>query len=210
MRSLRASIFGLLVLALSLSTYSFAGVRIRSSSDNGQDGSESSWKLIGRSAPIVLQSHGNKVTMTREVVCPGQDARGDTPGTCSLNGFYMFLFQLRGNVSHVKVTLGKLPSLPTDAGIVQCQEDPDDNGNFNTNELCTVDTTPPSLADLANNISTNSKNKTSINFLIPNIPAFPAGNANPLEEGQGLTIYIKIQQSGPLPVTYPSVGLGVY
>src|SRR5262245_24978785 len=117
MRSLRKPLFALFLLALGFSTSSFAGVRIRSSSDNGLGDSEPAWKLMGRSLPIVLTSNGNKVTMTREVVCPGQDVG---TGMCSFNGPYMFLFQLRGNVSRVKVTIGKLPNLPFEAGIVQC------------------------------------------------------------------------------------------
>jgi len=201
MRAIRLSV--LLTFLLVVASYSFAGVRIRSSSENGQGSSEPEWKLLGRSLSMTLTSHGNKVTLVREVICPGQTL---SSGNCE-NGEYIFLFQLRGNATRLKVLIGKLPSVPTDLGVNQCNEG-DDLGNSNTRQLCTIDTDPPTLANLANNITTNSKNKTSVNFLIPNIPAFPTGSDE--EEGQGLTIFIHIKQSAPLPVTYPSVGLGTY
>jgi hypothetical protein len=185
----------------SVSVYSSGKVPYRSSSDNGQTGSAPNWKLLERSAPITLTSNGKKVIATREVVCTDQDV--DT-GQCDGSG-YLFIFQLQSTSTNVSVQIGKLLPGFSDAGVMECNNDQNDG---NTDELCTNDTTPPSLANLINEMTATpntKKSPTSVTFVIPDFPAFPEKGFP--EEGQGLTIYVVVQQTQPSPLTYPTIGI---
>jgi hypothetical protein len=80
----------------------------------------------------------------------------------------------------------------------------------NNQELCTTDTAPASLPDLeAAMTATPNRTKSIVNFVIPNFPAFPPGsdpnNPTDPEEGQGLTIYVLVNQTQPVPVAYPTL-----
>ncbi len=209
---LRLVIF--LCLTVLTSAYSLAKVTIRPTSDNGQSGAVGSWKLLEYSQPKILTAKGVKVTATREVVCLATATA--TAGMCSYSNApyaYLFIFQLQSTSSNVKVEIGNLLPGFAVAAIMQCDDDPESGNN---QELCTHDTDPPSLSTLADAMTaTPSKGKspTSVTFEIPYFPAFPAGNpedGGSTEEGQGLTIYVLINQTAPAPVDYPSIGVSSY
>jgi hypothetical protein len=193
MKFFRNFCVGLLLLFF-ISGTAFCRVPIRASSENGQTSKENKWKLMGRSVPIVLSSNGKSVTMTREVLCQAQDVYA---GKCNTNGPILFVFQLQSISTGVTVSVGKVPGV-IDAGILAC----DDVGN--KKELCTEDTTPPSLTAVADAMTATIA-KTSVTFTNITFQPFPAGIN--VEEGQGLTLYVTVQQSTNLPVTYPNIGI---
>jgi hypothetical protein len=211
MRVLRAVV--LLWLPLLACSYSLATVRIRSTSDNGSNGSQQFWKLLEYSQPRVLTATGVKVSAVREVVCVTPEGGSVNAGECSGAApyAYLFIFQLQSTSTKVKVEIGDLLPGFAEAGIMQCNDTAGSEGN--NEELCTEDTSPPSLAALAAAMTaTPSKGKstTSVTFEIPDFPAFPLGATNAAEEGQGLTIYVLINQSEIAPVTLPTVGVSTY
>jgi len=199
------------------SVYSLAslGVPIRSTSDNGSNGNQNFWKLLEYSEPKVLTASGVKVTATREVVCVANNGSVGAGECISGSGSspyeYLFIFQLKSTSTNVKVEIGNLLPGLSEAGVIQCNDTAGEEGN--NQELCTEDTTTPSLATLAAAMTAtpnHEKSPTSVTFEIPYFPAFPPGATNPTEEGQGLTIYVLINQTEIAPVTYPSIGVSSY
>jgi hypothetical protein len=180
-----------------VSVYSVAKVPKRSTSENGQGSSVSSWRLLERSQLIARATKGTKVAVTREVVCANPSDQLDA-GQCPL-GQYLFIFQLQSTATNVSVRIGTLLPGLADAGVLEC----DEKGG-NTEELCTSDTTTPSLPDLeAAMTAVPNKTNSTVTFSIPDLPAFPPGLE--IEEGQGLTIYVLVNQTQPVPVTYPTI-----
>lgn len=182
----------------------FARIGVRQSSGNGTGDNVDFWTVLGRTVPIPLTANGKTVKMTRQVICPQQD-RAD--GGCS-SGNYLFLFQFQSTSANVSVNIGQLQKgIFTEVGgdgtatygVMIC----DDTNN--TQELCTEDPNGPGYADLSG-ITFTLKGKTAVQFSIgPTFPAFAAG-IDPAE-GQGLTLFIVTQQSTPLPISFPSVGI---
>jgi hypothetical protein len=174
---------------------SVAQVHIRSSSDNGMGTSVQNWKLLEYSGPQAYAANGKKVVIEREIICQEQDV--DT-GQCD-SGEYLFLFQMQSVSTNVTVKIERLLPVYNDAGVMQCDAN-------NDQELCTTDTNPPSLATLASSITaTFNKSAGVATFVIPSFGSFPAGST--AEEGQGLTIYVQINQTPGAPLAYPGIGI---
>ena len=203
----------LIVTFLFGSTLAFAKVPVRGSSGNGENSNAANWNLLGPTQPLSLSANGKKVFVTRQMVCLNQDVEDSlsspTPsltGTCD-SGEYLHIFQLKSTSANVTVTLGQLVGFVADAtfgnyGVMIC--DNSDSQNGNTLELCTTDPNDPNGNNIPNITFSVAKNKTSVSFVIPNFPSFPAGLDN---QGQGLTIYIITRQAHPLPIQLPKVAI---
>ncbi|HUM06928.1 MAG TPA: hypothetical protein VLT90_15790 [Terriglobales bacterium] len=183
----------------------FARVPVRSASDNGVSSSVDQWMLLGRSIVINLSANGKSVKATREIVCPNQDVGA---GGCA-SGEYLYIFQIQSTSTNVSVVIGKLVGFTkTDGdhagtyGVNICDDD-----TLNDQELCTEDPGDPSFSKLSGiTFVVNTKKATSVSFVVPSFPSFPAGS-NPDKEGQGLTFYIRTKQSSGFPIAYPSLGI---
>lgn len=203
MKSNRTSIFVALALLCS-ATLAFA-VKIRGSSGNGQDSNAVDWLLLGRSTAVNLAANGKSAKGFRETICLQQDVEATLPsptqtsaGSCD-SGQYMFLFQLQSTSTNVNVAIGKLsgfnPLDSTSYGVMIC--DPPSFGN--TIEMCT-NATQAQLPAI-----TATAGKTAVTFTVPGtFPSYPAGTA---EQGQGLTFFVITQQSSPLPLAWPTLGI---
>ncbi len=199
----------LIVTFLFGSTLAFAKVPVRGSSGNGENSNAANWNLLSVSQPQSLSANGKKVIVTRQIVCLNQDVEDSlsspTPsltGTCG-GGEYLHIFQLKSTSANVTVTLGQLVGFVADSnfgnyGVMVC------DSSSNTLELCTTDPNDPNENNIPNITFSVAKNKTSVSFVIPNFPAFPAGEDN---QGQGLTIYIIVQQAHALPIQLPKVAI---
>jgi hypothetical protein len=152
--------------------------------------------LLGRSKNLSLQGNGKAATMRREIVCPNQDVENAQPtpvltlsGSCD-SGASMLVYQLQSTAANLAVTFKSLAGFDgTNAnnfGVMIC-----DSPN-NTIELCTN-----APASNIPNISTTTT-KSSVTFTVPGtFPTYPAGTA---QQGQGLTFFVIIQQTPPLPL----------
>ncbi len=195
----------LLVATMLSSLPMFAsGVPIRRPSDNGADGNANTWNLVARTVPRLLTAGTKKVTFSRQIVCPKFDVEDSLPspvvsatGTCD-SGDYLHIFQFTSpsTTTPVKITISQLVNFASagNFGAMVCEVNPP----VNTNTLCTTD---PTTANIPNFTITNSR--TSITFVLPNIPAYPAGSTN---QGQGLTLYVITHQAAQsLPIQLPTV-----
>jgi hypothetical protein len=194
---------GIVLLA---STAAFAKLPVRRSSQNGEDSNAAFWNLLSVSQPLNLAANGKKVVVTRQVICVNQDVENALAspdlaltGTCD-SGLYLHVFQLKSTSANVTVTLGQLVGFVADAtvpnfGVLIC------DSTSNTLELCINDTNPN---DVPNITFTVAKNKTAVSFVIPNFPAFPAGSGN---QGQGMTIFVLLNQPKALPIQFPKVAI---
>ncbi|HEV2963669.1 MAG TPA: hypothetical protein VG649_17720 [Candidatus Angelobacter sp.] len=176
-------------------TFVSAAVPTRGSSENGGDSNVAFWKLLARSHPMTLTNNGKKVTVDREFICVEQDV--DT-GACD-SGNYLYIFQLNSASKNVTVGFAHLTGFDPNSkiispsyGMMVC-----DNDAFNSLELCTHDTVP-SFSSKIGFTSTSS----SATFTVPYFPKFKAGST---EQGQGLTLFIGIHETSPVPFTYPVI-----
>jgi uncharacterized membrane protein len=194
---------GIVLLA---STAAFAKLPVRRSSQNGEDSNAAFWNLLSVSQPLNLAANGKKVVVTRQVICVNQDVENaqaspnlSRTGTCD-SGLYMHVFQLKSTAANVTVTLGQLIGFVADPnapnyGVLVC------DSAANTLELCINDTNPNDVPNITFSVA---KNKTAVSFVIPNFPAFPAGTGN---QGQGMTIFVLLQQPHALPIQFPKVAI---
>ena len=199
-----ATKFALVVLAVLCAAAMASAGTIRGSSGNGEDGGAPNWLLLGRSQSISLAANGKKATMTREIICLGQDVENARPsptltlsGSCD-TGDYMYLFQFQSTATNLGVAIGKLsgfdPTNVNNFGVMIC-----DSPN-NTIEMCTNDPTGTHIPNFA-----ATAGKTSVTFTVPGtFPTYPAGTA---EQGQGLTFFVITKQAAPLPISLPTVGI---
>jgi len=178
-------------------TFVSAAVPTRGSSENGQDGNVAHWKLLARSHYITLTNNGKKVTVDREFVCAGQDV--DT-GACD-SGNYLYIFQLNSVSKNVTVSFIWLTGFDPNSqfispsyGMMVC-----DNDAANHLELCTHDTNP----SFSSQIGFTSTSRTAT-FTVPYFPKFKAGKK---EQGQGLTLFVGIHETSPVPFTYPVIAI---
>jgi hypothetical protein len=199
------------LVVLCVSTAAFAKLPTRRSSQNGEDINAAHWNLLSVSQPLTLSAKGKKVTITRQIICVNQDVENaqSTPdvsltGTCE-GGLYLHVFQLKSTSGQpVTVNIRQLTGFVADDGVedgtpnygVLTCDSPD-----NTLELCTNDTNPDDIPDIAFSVA---KNKTRATYVIPNFPDCPAGVGN---QGQGLTLFILVQQASPLPIQIPTIGI---
>lgn len=191
-----ATVFALVALIVLCATTMLFAVTIRGSSSNGEDNGAPHWLLLGRSKNLSLKGNGKTATMMREIVCPNQDVEDAQPspvltlsGSCD-SGASMLVYQIRSTAANLAVTFKSLAGFDgTNAnnfGVMIC-----DSPN-NTIELCTN-----SPASGIPNITTTTT-KTSVTFTVPGtFPTYPAGTA---QQGQGLTFFVIIQQTPPLPL----------
>jgi len=171
------------------------------------------WNLLGATQPLSLSANGKKVFVTRQIICLNQDVEDSLSsptlsltGTCD-SGVYLHIFQLKSTSTNVTVTFGQLVGFVADAtfgnyGVMICDDNDSQNGN--TLELCTTDPNDPNGNNIPDITFTVAKNKTSVSFVIPSFPSFPAGLDN---QGQGLTIFVITQQPHPLPIQLPKVAI---
>jgi hypothetical protein len=179
-------------------------IPVRGTSRNGEDGSAAFWAALGPSQLLTLVKGTTKVMWKQQVVCPTQDfANASNPsdthnaGACE-SGSYLFIFQLRSTATNVSVQLSGIMGFTPDAnspnyGVMTCDD-------TNTLEMCTT-ATQDQLPDIT--FSTNATNSTAT-FVIPSFPSFPTGKNH---QGQGVTIFILTQQTGPRPVSIPRITL---
>lgn len=196
----------LVALVLLMALPSFGRVPVRPTSDNGSSSTIDSWMLLARSGVINLSANGKKVKATREIVCVNQDQQN---GGCA-SGDYLYIFQIQSTSTNVSVNIGKL------VGFVKSDGDLNHTGTYgvmicddslNDQELCTEDPNDPNFNNIAGiTFTVNSKNNSSVSFVVPSFPNFPAGS-KPDQEGQGLTFYIKTHQANASPINYPSLGI---
>jgi len=199
-----ATKFALVALAvLCAATMAFA-ISVRGTSGNGEDSNAPNWLLLGRSKSIPLAVTGKSATMTREIICLNQDDENAFPsptltlsGSCD-SGAYMYLFQFQSTSANVGVAIGRLvgfvPTNVNNFGVMIC------DSPTNTIEMCTNDPTGTHIPNI-----TAVAAKTSVTFTVPNtFPTYPAGTA---QQGRGLTFFVITQQSAPLPIGLPSVGI---
>ncbi|MHB8218576.1 MAG: hypothetical protein ACYDDS_21090 [Candidatus Sulfotelmatobacter sp.] len=191
-----ATEFALVALIVLCATTMLFAVTIRGSSGNGEDSGAPNWLLLGRSKNLSLNGNGKTATMRREIVCPNQDVENALPapvltlsGSCN-SGASMLVYQLQSTAANLAVAFKSLAGFDgTNAnnfGVMIC-----DSPN-NTIELCT--NAPAS--NIPNITTTTTKN--SVTFTVPGtFPAYPAGTA---QQGQGLTFFVIIQQTPPLPL----------
>jgi hypothetical protein len=202
-----------LIVAVVLSTSAFAKMPVRRASQNGEDINANNWNLLSVSAPLTLAANGKKVIVTRQIVCVNQDVENAEPnftpaltGTCAGDAtgtLYLHIFQLKSTSANVTVTLGQLVGFVADAtvpnyGVLTC------DSTDNTLELCMKDANPTNPTDLPDITFAVAKNKTSVSYVIPSFPAFPAGTGN---QGQGMTIFLLIKQPKSLPIQFPKVAI---
>jgi len=188
--------FALVALIVLCATTILFAVTIRGSSGNGEDSGAPHWLLLGRSKNLSLHGNGKTATMRREIVCPNQDVENTQPtpvltlsGSCD-SGASMLMYQLQSTAANLAVTFKSLAGFDgTNAnnfGVMIC-----DSPN-NTIELCTN-----APASNIPNITTTTT-KSSVTFTVPGtFPTYPAGTA---QQGQGLTFFVIIQQTPPLPL----------
>jgi hypothetical protein len=178
----------------------FGTLPVRSTSDNGTDGNEDQWALLGRTTLVGLSANGKSVKATRQIICPNQDS---VNGACT-SGEYLFLFQIQSTSTNVFVNVGKLQGFvkvddPGTYGVMFCND-------ANDQELCTNDPNDPNFTNISGiTFTVNSKNGSSVSFVVPSFHNFPVGSTP--EEGQGLTFFIKTHQKTALPLAYPSLGI---
>ena len=183
------------LIVLSATTLLFA-VTIRGSSGNGEDSGAPHWLLLGRSKNLSLHGNGKTATMRREIVCPNQDVENTQPapvltlsGSCD-SGATMLVYQLQSTAANLAVTFKSLAGFDgTNAnnfGVMIC-----DSPN-NTIELCTN-----APASNIPNITTTTT-KGSVTFTVPG--TFPSYSAGTAQQGQGLTFFVIIQETPPLPL----------
>jgi hypothetical protein len=202
-----------LIVAVVLSTSAFAKMPVRRASQNGEDINANNWNLLSVSAPLTLAANGKKVIVTRQIVCVNQDVENAEPnftpaltGTCAGDAtgtLYLHIFQLKSTSANVTVTLGQLVGFVADStvpnyGVLTC------DSTDNTLELCMKDANPTNPTDLPDITFAVAKNKTSVSYVIPSFPAFPAGTGN---QGQGMTIFLLIKQPKSLPIQFPKVAI---
>jgi len=202
------------LVVLCASTAAFAKLPVRRSSQNGEDINAAHWNLLSVSQPLTLAAKGKRVSVTRQIICVNQDVENaqTTPkvaltGTCE-SGLYLHVFQLKQlnptSLEPVTVNIRQLVGFVPDDGVadgtpnygVLTCDSPD-----TTLELCTNDTDPDHIPEIAFSVA---KNKTRATYVIPSFPDFPAGVGN---QGQGLTLFILVQQSAPLPIQIPTIGI---
>ena len=182
----------------------FAATPVRGSSGNGENPDAATWNLLGRSQTISLSKNGKQVTMRRQIACLNQDVEDSLPnpnllltGACH-SGAYVHVFQFESSSTNVAVTIGHFVADPNSLqnyGVMICDNSNRQTGN--TLELCTNDPTGANLPDI-----TISLAKNAVNFAIPNFPSYPKGIDN---QGQGLTLYVIVQQPSALPIQLPTV-----
>jgi hypothetical protein len=207
----------IVLIVLCASTAAFAKLPVRRSSQNGENGSAQFWNLLSIGQPLSLAANGKKVVVTRQIVCIDQNVGNaqNNPdplltGTCT-NGRYLHIFQFKSTTTaSVTITIGQL------VGFVQ-STDPD-NPNYgvmtcdspeNTVELCTNDTNPADIPTIAFSVA---KNKTSVSFVVPaggSGPSFPNYPAGVDKQGQGLTLFVLVDQgvAHPSPIQLPKVAI---
>ena len=191
-----ATMFALVgVIVLCTTTMLFA-VTIRRSSDNGVDNGAPHWLLVGRMKLVTLNGNGKTATFRREVVCPQQDVENaQTNPTLTLSGScdqgaYMLVYQFQSTASNLSITFKSLSGFDgTNAnnyGVMIC------DSSQNTIELCT-NAPATSIPNIATSFT-----KNSVTFTVPGtFPTYPGGTQ---QQGQGLTFFIMIQQTPPLPL----------
>jgi hypothetical protein len=186
----------------------FARLPVRQSSENGTDSSANAWKLFGRTTSQPFTANGKNVQIVRESICPNQNRSTGYCRAADGSGDYIFLFQLQSTDTNVSVQIGRLSGFVPDAvnptyGVMVCPIfDPTISNN--TLELCTTDPGDPTYQNLPDITFTHNASNTSVTFTIPNFPAFPAGK---IEQGVGLTLFVKTHQSAYRPIAYPTVGI---
>jgi hypothetical protein len=181
-----------------------ASVTIRGSSGNGVNSNAPNWLLLGRSHLLTLTSAAKKANVRREIVCINQDVENamasPTPtlsGSCD-SGAYMFVFQATSTSANVNVVISQLAGFDStnvaNYGVMIC-DSPD-----NTIELCTNDPTGTHIPNI-----TATTTSTSVTFAVPGtFPTYPAGTT---QQGQGLTFFVITQQTTPLSLGLPTVGI---
>jgi hypothetical protein len=191
-----AAEFALVALIVLCATTFLFAFTIRGSSANGVDSNAPNWLLLGRSKNLSLKGNGKTATMRREIVCPNQDVENarsapvlTLSGSCD-SGASMLVYQLQSSASNLALTLKSLAGFDaTNAnnfGVMIC-DSPD-----NTIELCT-NAPVSSIPNITTTTTTNS-----VTFTVPGtFPTYPAGTA---QQGQGLTFFVIIQQTPPLPL----------
>jgi hypothetical protein len=218
MRSIYSVLAVFVVLSMIAALPAFARIPVRQSSDNGIDSSANAWKLTGRTDAQPYTANGKKALIVRESICPNQDR---STGYCRAksgdgSGDYMFLFQLQSiqlqpTDSGISVQIGRLSGfVPNDAdqtyGVMVCPVfDPTlpPNSN-NTLELCTTDPGDPTFQNLPDISFTHNASNTTVTFTIPRFSPFPAGK---VEQGVGITLFVKTHQAAYRPMAYPTVGI---
>jgi hypothetical protein len=205
MKSTIGRVIGL-VICLLITLPALAGViPVRGTSRNGEDGGAAFWAALGPTQLLTLQKGTTKVMYKQQVVCPAQDfANASNPsdtqnaGACE-GGSYLFIYQLRSTSTNVNILLSGIMGFTPDStspnyGVMVC------DSTTNTLEMCTT-ATQDQLPAIT--FSTNSSNTTATYF-IPSFGNFPVGKNH---QGQGITIFILTQQSGPRPVSIPRIAL---
>jgi hypothetical protein len=200
--------YTVIALMILIALPSFARVPVRPTSDNGVGSGSDSWTVLGRTALVGLSANGKSVKATRQIICPSQHrVNGSCLNDDGISGDYLFLFQIQSTSTNVSVNIGKLQ------GFVKV--DGDDVGTYgvmicddslNDKELCTSDPNDPNFTNISGiTFTVNSKNGSSVSFVVPSFHNFPVGSTP--EEGQGLTFFIKTHQKTALPLAYPSLGI---
>jgi len=185
----------------------FGRVPVRQTSDNGTGGNEDFWALLGRTTLVGLSANGKSVKATREIICPNQNRLNGSCLNDDGSGDYLFLFQIQSTSTNVSVNVGKLQGfVKTDGdrvgtyGVMICDD------TLNDKQLCTVDPNDPDFTNISGiTFKVNSKNGSSVSFVVPSFFDFPVGSTP--EEGRGLTLFIKTHQQTALPIAYPSLGI---
>jgi hypothetical protein len=179
-------------------TFVSARVPTRGSSENGEDNNIAHWRLLARSHRITLTNNGKKVRVNREFVCASQDV---VTGACTPSGDYLYIFQLNSDSQNVTVSFTELtgfdpnsPLISPSYGMMVCDKDA-----VNHLELCTHDTNP----SFSSKIRFTSTSSTAT-FTVPYFPKFKAGTT---EQGQGLTLFVGIHETHPIPFTYPTINI---
>ena len=196
----------LLIVGAMVAQPAFGAVPVRGTSRNGDDSITQLWNLFGPTQVVTLTKGTTTVNYKQQVVCPLQDVTAavnpsDTlhDGTCE-GGAYLFIYQLRSSATNVTVQLSGLTGFVPDTslnnatyGVMLC-----DPGN--TLELCTTATQNqlPAITQ-----SSNPAN-TAATFVIPSFPKFPNGVKH---QGQGLTIFVLVNQAAPNPINLPVITL---
>ena len=184
----------------------FGGLPVRQTSDNGVGSGSDSWTLLGRTTQVGLSANGKSVKATRQIICPNQNrVNGSCLNDDGISGDYLFLFQIQSTSTNVFVNVGKLQGFvkvddPGTYGVMICDD------TLNDQELCTTDPNDPNFTNISGiTFKVNSKNGSSVSFIVPSFFNFPAGSTP--QEGQGLTFFIKTHQKTALPIAYPSLGI---
>ena len=194
---------GMLVACLLITLPALAVIPVRGSSRNGDNGSAAFWNALGPTQLLTLVQGTTKVMYKMQVVCPTQDfANASNPsdtqnaGACE-GGSYLFIYQLRSTSTNVHILLSGIMGFTPDAdspnyGVMLC------DSTTNTLEMCTTATQDQLPAITFTPNATN----TTATFVIPSFPNFKTG---PNHEGQGITIFVLTQQTGPRPVSIPRI-----